>query len=58
MAPWLTQKVIDTEIAQRLGHIVDGGTEMPQRQWLLRLLAGACQLALIFHTVQENVCDL
>lgn len=57
-APWLTQKVIDTESAQRLGHVVDGGTEPPQRQRLLRLLTGARQLALVFHTVQEDVCDL
>lgn len=57
-APWLTQEVVDTEIAQRLGHVVDGGAEATQGQWLLQLLAGARQLTLVLHAIQEDVCNL
>jgi hypothetical protein len=48
----LTQEVVDAQVAQRLGHVADGGTEVPQGQRLLRLLPGARQLALVLHTVE------
>lgn len=48
----LTQEVVDTEVAQRPGHVADGEAEMPHGQRLPRRLAGARQLTLVFHTIQ------
>lgn len=48
----LTQEVVDTQVAQRLGHVTDGGTEVPHGQGLPRRLAGACQLTLVLHPIQ------
>jgi hypothetical protein len=48
----LTQEVVDTEVAQRPGHVADGEAEVPHGQRLPRWLAGARQLTLVFHTIQ------
>lgn len=50
--------MVDAEVTESLGHVADGGAEQLHGQGLLRGLARFVQLALILHSIQQDVSNL